>query len=229
VDATQFRTFHEAVQTKRSPIQRRRSSLSTIEPVDTASDHKLDNATWRAYDLTAVHFEHALELSAIAPHDRIVLERLFTIMDRSGDDVVNSLELLIAMALLVRGPFNAKLECTCSPYLTWRSRPILNKCTAAVAVDCLVQHLHDKPLTPAHLVFLVSTMTTVANCFGDPLLPLPVLEAIADDVFEELSGLSGAAPECDSSPAVSVAVQALAAHPFMQEYISQDKSAWSPR
>ncbi|TMW55328.1 hypothetical protein Poli38472_013219 [Pythium oligandrum] len=143
---------------------------------------------WGTPDMDMAVFRHALEEIAFKPSDSSILERIFTLLDPTGDDEIHGLELLIVMITLLKCDLRDKFQ---------------------LALESTRDELGDTLMSIKHLIFVLLTMTRVANFFGDPLLPPPVIEAIADDVWKQTE--HGA-----DIPAI---VKGLVVHPLVIEYV----------
>ncbi len=53
----------------------------------------------------------ALETCDFHASDRSILDRVFTMLDKTGDDMIHYQELLVSIAPLVRSDFEHKLDC----------------------------------------------------------------------------------------------------------------------
>lgn len=61
-------------------------------------------------DLPWAAFLHALDEAKFAASDRAILERMFTLMDKTGDELVSCRELLVGACVLLKGDLSSKLQ-----------------------------------------------------------------------------------------------------------------------
>lgn len=176
-------------------------------------------------DLAWATFQRALDAASFTAPDRAILERMFTLMDKTGDDVVSCRELLVGSCLLLQGDLADKLK---GVYAV-RSRLCEGLCadrsaqlTAAVEIHWLsasnehtrrvsrvaANHAHE-PSQDA-LVFVLSTFATVASFFGDPLMKKTEIIKLVSDILPS-----------DSHEPVDSVLPRLAQHPILKRYIHQ--------
>ncbi|KAJ0405542.1 hypothetical protein ATCC90586_003387 [Pythium insidiosum] len=145
----------------------------------------------RARDLHATAFKQALDDSEVASLERSVLERVFVLLDPTGEDVVHAVELLVAAATLMKGDISLRVQ---------------------YAVEVLQDDIEEGSFSIEHALYLLTTMNTVANYFGDPLVSLPLLESIAADVTQSMGG---AEIDSDSRKLAQIVAQ----HPLVVDYV----------
>ncbi|RHY36165.1 hypothetical protein DYB38_006552 [Aphanomyces astaci] len=108
-------------------------------------------------NLSRDDFNIAVDRANFYASDRAILDRLFTMMDKTGDDVINGREFLVGVAPLVKGNLTSKLACTTS-------------------ITRIMFEVDAKGFR-----FLVTTMTTVASYFGDPPMTKKDVAALTAD------------------------------------------------
>ncbi|ETV69396.1 hypothetical protein H257_14988 [Aphanomyces astaci] len=112
-------------------------------------------------NLSRDDFNIAVDRANFYASDRAILDRLFTMMDKTGDDVINGREFLVGVAPLVKGNLTSKLALA---FEMWDE-------DSTGEVDA------------KGFRFLVTTMTTVASYFGDPPMTKKDVAALTADVF----------------------------------------------
>ncbi|GLE03823.1 hypothetical protein PINS_up012734 [Pythium insidiosum] len=172
----------------------RSESMARLDDHRSGQASPASKTAWRrARDLQATAFKQALDESEIAALERSVLERVFVLLDTTGEDVVHAVELLIAAAALIKGDISLRLQ---------------------YAFEVLQDDIEDGSFSPEHALYLLTTMNTTANYFGDPLVSLPLLESIALDVAQSVS-----ASESDNEIDARKLALLVAQHPLVLEYI----------
>lgn len=85
-----------------------------------ADDHDMDAHADLKHpvDLSWATFLHALDVAKFAPSDRAILERMFTLMDKTGDEFVSRRELLVGACVLLQGDLTSKLQGLFAPFET---------------------------------------------------------------------------------------------------------------
>jgi hypothetical protein len=181
-------------------------------------------------DLSWTAFLHALDVAKFAPSDRAILERMFTLMDKTGDDLVSRRELLVGACVLLQGDLLSKLQGLSAPLeLRHCVRKVLSPFDATAAVE-----IHRMSVSEPHglrrpsglpsashrpsydaLLFILSTFATVTSFFGDPLLKKTALSKAVHDVLNALEGTE------EKGGATNAALNGLAHHPVVERYIHQ--------
>ncbi|KAF0685094.1 Aste57867_22968 [Aphanomyces stellatus] len=112
-------------------------------------------------NLSREDFNGALDHVNFYESDRAILDRLFTMLDKTGDDAINAREFLVGIAPLVKGNLPSKIA--------------------------LAFEMYDEESTGEidlkGFRFLVTTVTTVASYFGDPLLSKKDVIALTHDII----------------------------------------------
>ncbi|ETV96784.1 hypothetical protein H310_10088 [Aphanomyces invadans] len=112
-------------------------------------------------NLSREDFNAAVDRANFYASDRAILDRLFTMLDKTGDDVINSREFLVGVAPLVKGNLTSKL---------------------ALAFEMLDEDSTGE-VDAQGFRFLVTTVTTVASFFGDPTMTKKDVLALTADIF----------------------------------------------
>ncbi|RLN88373.1 hypothetical protein BBJ28_00006165 [Nothophytophthora sp. Chile5] len=120
--------------------------------------------TSREPDLFCDEFEEALDSAQFAASDRAIFDRLFTLLDRTGDDRILAREFLVAASLLLRGPLHVKLQ---------------------AALDFASGS--DDQLSPKTLTFTLTTLAATAGFFGDPAVDSVDVSRVVSDVTADSS------------------------------------------
>ncbi|KAE8884631.1 hypothetical protein PF005_g13702 [Phytophthora fragariae] len=145
----------------------------------------------READLGCDEFEEALNSVNFAASDRAIFDRLFTLMDRTGDERILAIQLLIGASVLLRGSLDIKLQAALQ-----------------FASDADSSPGFEGALSPDALTFALTTIAAVASFFGDPLVP-------AGDVNRVVEDLIGADGNCSCDELV----KSLEDHSLVQQYV----------
>ncbi|RLN96728.1 hypothetical protein BBJ28_00015891 [Nothophytophthora sp. Chile5] len=122
------------------------------------------NLTSREPDLFCDEFDEALDSAQFAASDRAIFDRLFTLLDRTGDDRILASEFLVAASLLLRGSLHVKLQ---------------------AALDFASGS--DGQLSPKTLTFTLTTLAAIAGFFGDPAVSSVDVSRVVSDVTADPS------------------------------------------
>ncbi|KAG7395470.1 hypothetical protein PHYBOEH_003700 [Phytophthora boehmeriae] len=142
----------------------------------------------READLSCNEFEEALDSVQFAASDRAIFDRLFVLLDRTGDERIIAIQFLIAASLLLRGSLEVKLQ-------------------GAFQFAQDAESSSDEGISPEGLRFALSTLAAMAGYFGDPYVTL-------DDVNQVVQDALCASESCRYDDLVKV----VADHPLMQQY-----------
>ncbi|TYZ68179.1 hypothetical protein PybrP1_000982 [[Pythium] brassicae (nom. inval.)] len=112
-------------------------------------------------NLRHTQFLEALESTDFFSSDVAIFERMFTLLDRTGDEVIFAHEFLIGVCALLRGDLAAKLQ---------------------VAFELLHEE-SSQPISKDDVVFVLHTMNQTATYFGDPVVMRRTVLSVVDDVF----------------------------------------------
>ncbi|KAK1936942.1 hypothetical protein P3T76_009720 [Phytophthora citrophthora] len=119
----------------------------------------------READLSCEDFEEALNSVKFAASDRAIFDRLFTLLDRTGDERIFATEFLIGVSVLLRGSLEVKLQAALQ-----------------FASDADNSAGLNGGLSPETLHFVLTTLTSVARFFGDPSVPVEDVSRVVEDV-----------------------------------------------
>lgn len=142
----------------------------------------------READLSCEEFEEALNSVQFAASDRAIFDRLFTLLDRTGDERILAVQFLIGASLLLRGSLDIKLQ-------------------AALQFTLDAEGNHEEGLTPHALSFALTTLGAVAGFFGDPVVASDDINQVVEDTFRS-----------DSSATCDELVKLVADHPLVLQY-----------
>ena len=108
-------------------------------------------------------FEEALDNCDVTKSDRDVLQRLFVMLDRTGEDQIAHTEFMIGICPFISG--------------------------TTLAVVQLAFELYEDTsdnIIYSDLRFILMTINTVASYFGDPVMRTDQVDALVDDAAEKL-------------------------------------------
>lgn len=111
--------------------------------------------------LSRSSFREALSTVGVVESDTEILDRLFTMFDKSGDDQVNFREFLVGISPLVTGDVQSKIKFGLELY--------------DIDGTGLVR--------PNELAFVLSSMNSTASYFGDAVMSSDQIDAAVEDVF----------------------------------------------
>ncbi|OWY94235.1 hypothetical protein PHMEG_00036093 [Phytophthora megakarya] len=150
----------------------------------------------REPNLSSEEFEEALDSVTFAASDRAIFDRIFTLLDRTGDERVLALQFLISVLhcnlhRMLRGPLDVKLQAALQ-----------------FASDADNSSGFECGLSPDGLTFALTTLTTIASFFGDPPLALEDVNRVVTDVY--------CSDECSS---LDELVKSIDNHSIVQQYV----------
>lgn len=99
----------------------------------------------------------------ITDSDKEILERLFIMLDKTGDYTINYKEFMCGIAPLITGTVSEKLNFACE----------------MIDVD------GTGMLKPNELTFVLKAMNSTASYFGDPVMTQEQIEQLTDEVFKD--------------------------------------------
>jgi Ca2+-binding EF-hand superfamily protein len=103
----------------------------------------------------------ALQFVGISESDKEILDRLFTMFDKTGDNQVSYHEFVVAICPFISGE-------------------ALDK----VTLGFQMYDLEDSgEMLPADVLKVLVTMNTVASYFGDPVMSYEQLQPLVNDIF----------------------------------------------
>lgn len=108
-------------------------------------------------------FQEALEGCGITEADNEILDRLFIMLDKTGDQQINYREFLCGIAPLVTGEVKEKLNFSFELY----------------DVD------GNGTVKKAEMTFVMRGMNDVASYFGDPVMSQDQIQVLVDEIYEK--------------------------------------------
>ncbi|ETN10400.1 hypothetical protein PPTG_10536 [Phytophthora nicotianae INRA-310] len=165
--------------------------LQALQAIWCSGSREEGNLASREADLSCEEFEEALNSVGFAASDRAIFDRIFTLLDRTGDERILAFQFLIGAAALLRGSLDVKLQAALQ-----------------FASDADKSLEFERGLSPEGLNFALTTLTSVAGFFGDQLVTAADVRRVVDDVC----GTEG----CCSSEEL---VKSLEGHSFVQQYV----------
>ncbi|KAG7381659.1 hypothetical protein PHYPSEUDO_005758 [Phytophthora pseudosyringae] len=150
----------------------------------------------READLSCEDFEEALNSVRFAASDRAIFDRLFTLLDRTGDERILAIQFLVGASALLRGSLDVKLQAA----LQFTS-------------DADSSQGFEDGLSPEGLSFALTTLAAVASFFGDPLVT-------AEDVSRVVGDVCGS----DGSCSCEELTKSIEEHSLVQEYVYRSTS-----
>lgn len=145
--------------------------------------------------INRTEFSESLLIVGINQNDSDILDRLFTMYDKSGDDQINWKDLLVGIAPLISGTHVEKIDFAFRLYDTEGSSYL----RAKDMVNCLSQ------------------MNRVASYFGDPVMTEEQITNVMLDVIE-MAG--GSADGLNSSLHYVEYIKIIADHPMVNTFIA---------
>lgn len=234
VDSEQLRVF-QRILLENVELNDQLSPRDTQESVQTDDTQRARDLPplhrRREPDLTQADFDHALGRANFYSADRAIFDRLFILLDRTGEDMVNTQEFLVGMCVLLKGDLAGKLQgsfarsdsvdWSCSTHSGFPIVVLIHTLSLYVAA---FEMLCEKPeldtssrsLTREDLAFAALTMTSVASYFGDPSMTKVTVESIANDVFAPTAASPG---EVEDALSASELVARTAEHPLVCQYV----------
>lgn len=108
-------------------------------------------------------FHEALEGCGIVESDGEILDRLFIMLDKTGDQQINYREFLCGLAPLITGDVSEKLTFAFELY----------------DIDGL------SVVKKAEMTFVLRAMNDTASYFGDPVMSQDQIQVLVDEVYEK--------------------------------------------
>ena len=115
------------------------------------------------HTITRGEFREALEIVNVSESDTEILDRLFTMYDKTGDDQVNFREFIVGVSPLITGDVVSKLNFSFELY------------------DLDGTGL----IRPTEMSFILTAMNSTASYFGDPVMTSEQIELLVEDVFKQ--------------------------------------------
>ena len=113
--------------------------------------------------ITKDEFQEGLATVTITDSDKEILERLFIMLDKTGDYTINYKEFLCGISPLITGTVSEKLTFACE--------------MSDVDATGMIK--------PHELAFVLKAMNSTASYFGDPVMTQEQIEQLTDEVFKE--------------------------------------------
>ena len=111
-------------------------------------------------------FHSCMELVGIHETDREILDKLFTLYDKTGDDVINYREFVCGISVLMRGSLGDKLEFAFHMF-DWDDLGRLSKdemSRALVSVNSTMSYFGDKHMSEKEIGAIVDGVRTGESC-----------------------------------------------------------------
>mmetsp|Transcript_21384 Transcript_21384/g.42709 ORF Transcript_21384/g.42709 Transcript_21384/m.42709 type:complete len:201 (+) Transcript_21384:234-836(+) len=144
------------------------------------------------HTITRSEFRESLEAVGVTESDTEILDRLFTMFDKTGDDQVNFREFVVGISPLITGDVVSKLNFSFELY----------------DLDGTGQ------IRPNEMSFILSSMNATASYFGDPVMTSDQIESLVDDIFKTADS-SGT-----GTLSYSEYMTAVAEHPVLVSFIT---------
>ena len=142
--------------------------------------------------VTKEEFGEALNGLEITQSDRDILDRIFVMLDRTGEDRINHKEFIVGIV----------------PFALGKTEELIQ-----MAFELYTNNASDR-VTPMDLRFILMTLNTVASYFGDPVMTVAQVDKVVDDAADKLDPppKSGELLMAELSPYV-------ADHEFVHEFV----------
>lgn len=145
--------------------------------------------------INRVEFSEALNMVGINQNDADILDRLFTMYDKTGDDTINYREFIVGIAPLISGTHVEKID--------------------------FAMRLYDLEgtsyLKASEMVNVLSQMNKVASYFGDPVMTEEQVASVLVDVVDMAGGSSDG---LNMALHYSEYVKIIGEHPVVNSFIS---------
>jgi len=129
-------------------------------------------------------FHEVVEGCGVVEADKEILDRLFIMLDKTGDQQINFREFLCGLAPLVTGSLEDKLSFSFELYdvdskdtAKWWFKTV--RLTAAPL--CLAVGVVKR----AEMTFILRAMNDVSSYFGDPVMSQDQIQVLVDEIFEK--------------------------------------------
>ena len=194
------------------------SNVTDLErPVIQRMSEKLSDIAKRegSKDLvTKEEFAEALNGLEISQSERDILDRIFVMLDRTGEDRINHKEFIVGVCVEIKFQAPHAIDATLSPSLCLLDGVEVHKGLHNSSQDNLTHwlistqvgvvpfalgkteeliplafELFDSAsarITPQDLRFILMTLNTVASYFGDPVMTVAQVDKTVDDACEKL-------------------------------------------
>lgn len=144
--------------------------------------------------LTRTEFSEALGIVGINPNDADIMDRLFTMYDKTGDDNINWRDFIVGLAPLISGTHVDKID--------FAMRLFDVEGTSYLKVN--------------EMANVLSQMNRVASYFGDPVMTEENITAVVLDVLD----MAGGSPDgLMASLHYSEYIKIIGEHPLVNTFI----------
>jgi Ca2+-binding EF-hand superfamily protein len=123
--------------------------------------HELAKRGGNVNTISRNEFREALESVGISESDTEILDRLFTMFDKTGDDQVNFREFIVGISPLITGDVISKLNFSFELYDLDGAGTIRKN----------------------EMCFILNSMNGTASYFGDPVMTSAQVDLLVDEVF----------------------------------------------
>mmetsp|Transcript_33602 Transcript_33602/g.106190 ORF Transcript_33602/g.106190 Transcript_33602/m.106190 type:complete len:199 (-) Transcript_33602:367-963(-) len=142
--------------------------------------------------ITSDEFGEALQAVGIHESDAEILNRLFVMLDKSGDDQINFREFAVGIAPLITGDVMEKMAFSFQLYDQEESGRI----------------------SQAEMLFVLTAMNNTASYFGDPVMTPDQVEEVVVDTFKKHDADNNG--ELDYNEFL----EAVVAHPVLVQFVA---------
>jgi len=146
------------------------------------------------YTINSKELQQALELVGIEESDKAILERIFTLLDVTGDDQINFREFVVGLAPLCKGDLADKLNFSFTLY----------------DLDATGQ------IKPEEMAFVLNSMNNTCSFFGDKTLTKKEIDDLVAEIFDR------ADVSHTGTLSYSEYMTAVAEHPILVEFITKN-------
>ena len=154
---------------------------------------EIANREGKPSSLNRAQFAEALATVGINQNDADILDRLFTMFDKTGDDQIDYREFIVGIAPLISGTPADKIE--------------------------FAFRLYDMDGTglikAGEMLTVLSTMNRVASYFGDPVMTEEQIQSLVSDIYE-MADEEGSAVQISFADYIKV----IADHPILHTFIN---------
>jgi Ca2+-binding EF-hand superfamily protein len=142
--------------------------------------------------ITRHEFQEALSYVNIQESDQEILDRLFTMFDKMGDNQINFREFIVGISPLAKGTVQDKLHFSFQLY----------------DID------QTQQIKQAEMIFVLTAMNNVSSWFGDAAMTQEQIEKLVDEIFEE-ADVSGT-----GSLSYAEYMAAVVNHPILVQFVT---------
>jgi Ca2+-binding EF-hand superfamily protein len=140
-------------------------------------------------------FQEGLHIVGIQESDKEILDRLFTMLDKTGDDMINFKEFLVGIAPMINGDAVDKI---------------------GFAFECYDVDA-TKQVKAEEMKFILTSMNNTCSYFGDATLTKEELARLVEDIYRDA--------DVSQSGTIAYAeyITALAQHPILVQFLANEK------